>query len=251
MSLYRVIVACVVVLFALPAIAQDKKDTPFNWTGFYIGANAGVNFLSSSTYSQCVTPSGAFNGTGCTQPEYASSSAAAGFAGGVQGGYNYQWNWIVMGAELDASVLTASALTSYGNAGGSIGNANQPNTITAKTEVPWMSTLRAKLGAADGPLMFYGTGGLALASVHFEIQQRFAAVYYPYTQDAVMLGFAAGGGFEYAVADHLTVRAEAIYYDLGFMQGNTFSNPQVTNFRGGGTTYTTGVITRVGASYKF
>lgn len=91
----------------------------FNWTGFYVGANAGYGLGS------------------------AISTDINGFTGGLTAGYNYQVspNW-VLGAETDIAFSTAD-----GNRAG------------RKYESDYIGTLRARLGYSVGNVMFYGTGG--------------------------------------------------------------------------------------------
>jgi outer membrane immunogenic protein len=93
----------------------------FNWTGFYVGANAG----------------------------YAWGSAAGGNPSGVIGGfttgYNYQFQPnAVLGFETDIT---------FSNADDSHNG--------RKFESDYIGTLRARLGYSVGNVMFYGTGGAA------------------------------------------------------------------------------------------
>ncbi len=64
------------------------------------------------------------------------------------------------------------------------------------------------------------------------------------------LGWIAGGGGEFAVTDHITIKAEGLYYDLGsegyaFNEGPGGWNPITVNVDA------TGWIGRVGANLKF
>jgi len=93
----------------------------FNWTGFYVGANAGYAWGS------------------------ALGGSPSGVAGGFTAGYNYQFNpnW-VLGTETDIAFSNADT-THNGR----------------KFESDYVGTLRARLGYSVGNVMFYGTGGLA------------------------------------------------------------------------------------------
>jgi outer membrane immunogenic protein len=110
----------------LPYRRNDYYQAPppaalFNWTGFYVGANAGYNWGSA----------------GGTDP--------SGVAGGFTAGYNYQFSPnTVIGAETDITFSNASD----SNAG-------------TKFETDYIGTLRARLGYSVGNVMFYGTGGAA------------------------------------------------------------------------------------------
>jgi len=91
----------------------------FNWTGFYVGANAGYGLGS------------------------AIGTDINGFKGGLTAGYNYQISPnTVLGAETDIDFSSADG----SNAG-------------RKFESDYIGTLRARLGYSVGNVMFYGTGG--------------------------------------------------------------------------------------------
>src|SRR6267378_829798 len=104
--------AAVSILFAGAASAADmaprytKAPPPvpvavYNWTGFYIGADVGGDWIRGNAFTSFdqsnVTPTGfsAFN--------QSRSLTSSGFIGGVYAGYNWQAaNW-VFGIEADIS----------------------------------------------------------------------------------------------------------------------------------------------------
>lgn len=93
----------------------------FNWTGFYVGANAGYNWGS------------------------AAGGDPSGVIGGFTAGYNYQYSPnMVVGVETDIAFSNADD-THNGR----------------KFESDYIGTLRARLGYSVGNVMFYGTGGAA------------------------------------------------------------------------------------------
>jgi outer membrane immunogenic protein len=93
----------------------------FNWTGFYLGANAGYGWGSAIGGD----PSGA--------------------VGGFTAGYNYQFSPnMVIGAETDITFSTADTSRPAG-----------------KFESDYIGTLRARVGYSVGNVMFYGTAGAA------------------------------------------------------------------------------------------
>jgi outer membrane immunogenic protein len=93
----------------------------FNWTGFYVGANAGYAWGSAIGGN----PSGGVLG--------------------LTGGYNYQFSPnMVIGAETDISFSNADTSRAVG-----------------RFESNYIGTLRARLGYSVGNVMFYGTGGAA------------------------------------------------------------------------------------------
>jgi outer membrane immunogenic protein len=101
----------------------------FNWTGAYVGANAGYQW-GDITNSR-VSPSG--------------------LEGGLQGGYNWQSGQFVYGAETDLQITGADdtfALYKFSN--------------------PWFGTLRGRAGFAYNNMLFYGTLGLAYGGLKGE-----------------------------------------------------------------------------------
>lgn len=93
----------------------------FNWTGFYVGANAGYSWGS------------------------AIGGNPSGVIGGFTAGYNYQFQPnAVLGFETDIA---------FSNADDSHSGRN--------FESDYIGTLRARLGYSVGNVMFYGTGGAA------------------------------------------------------------------------------------------
>jgi outer membrane immunogenic protein len=93
----------------------------FNWTGFYVGANAGYAWGS------------------------AAGGNPSGVIGGFTAGYNYQFQPnAVLGFETDIT---------FSNADDSHNG--------RKFESDYIGTLRARLGYSVGNVMFYGTGGAA------------------------------------------------------------------------------------------
>jgi len=174
-----------------------------NWTGFYIGLNGGGNFGHAEDkdldgYNFLDKPWG-----------YDTSGVVA----GGQVGYNYQWNWLVLGIEGDLGYMNID------------GGAHEPdrfflrNDTFGHSESDFYTTIRGRLGFAFGHWLFYGTGGgiglnwdtkvtdncdtgncgLGLIDAH---KQEFD------------WGWVEGGGVEYMLNCHWTVRGEYLRYQL-------------------------------------
>ena len=159
-----------------------------NWTGFYIGLNAGYGWTDAMSVSiddplklKSVTRNGAMPG---------------GFAGGGQIGYNWQSGRFVFGFETDIQ---------YANLGGSIQwNGYDYLTIKSK-DGQYFGTVRARLGYAMDRSLFYITGGYAYGGL----------VDNGLTGNATSnQGYALGAGLEYAFTDQWTARLEGLYLNL-------------------------------------
>src|SRR5260370_23061651 len=112
-----------------------------NWSGFYIGLNAGGQFGHSET-----SEPDTFNSPAKLKWGYSES----GFAGGGQFGYNFQWHWLVIGPEFDLGYLRPD------------GHGREPpvGTLTdGETDGGFYTTLRGRAGGALNCWVFYATGG--------------------------------------------------------------------------------------------
>src|SRR6185312_1701312 len=83
--------------FAADAIVAEEVvivDTTFNWSGVYVGAQAGYGFNGNSEYIYNDDP----------DSSYGYEHDLDGALAGAYVGYNYQFsNGVVLGAELDAA----------------------------------------------------------------------------------------------------------------------------------------------------
>jgi outer membrane immunogenic protein len=172
-----------------------------SWAGLYIGLNAG----GASEQSYYNDPN-ASNYTPSTR-------SASVFIGGAQIGYNWQSGNFVYGLEGDFSGLSKPSSTYFGD------NANDSNTSYG-SHVPWLATVRGRLGVTvgDGNTLLYGTGGAAIARVTARQTEGSSVEAHDYSSTRV--GWAAGGGIERMIAPHWTVGVEGLFVDLGsYSQG--------------------------------
>jgi len=109
-----------------PAPNYPMAQPPFNWTGFYAGANGGYG--------------------------WGSSGAGGGLVGGTLG-YNYQINQYVIGVEGDIDFASIN------------GNAGYPDGSYLKARLDSLMTERLRLGYAMDRTLFYVTGGYAGGNV--------------------------------------------------------------------------------------
>ena len=175
----------------LPSRAPPPVYVPpppiFTWTGFYVGLEAGDQFGRSST--AFITGAGA-------QPSYNPN----GFIGGGFAGYNYQISQFVVGIE--------------GNVDGSTyhGSATDPVTGALRsTREVVDGSVRGRIGYAWDRLLFFGTGGLAIASIRNTTSLGAATDVF----NVGRVGWTGGGGIEYAFDNNWAVRGEYLYSDYG------------------------------------
>jgi len=171
----------------------------------------GVGLLamsSSSAFAQCAVVR--LNGS--------NSASASGVVGGAQLGYSWQRGSFVYGLETDISAMD---FTSEINTTSTTNACGGPVSVTANTnaDVNWYGTVRGRLGWSSGPILFYGTGGLAYGRVGLNStlnasEPGFSAFLNAHTS-SVKTGWVAGGGIEYALRPNVFLNLGYQYVDLG------------------------------------
>ena len=220
------------------------------WNGFYVGVNAGYGFSTNQHNTFCIAPGGVVSGAGCTLLPNLNTDGD-GFVGGGQLGYNLQIGGFVAGFETDIQYTdlgrTTTVSGTFPTAGAAAGTF--VTAFTARQQLDFLGTVRARLGFAMDRLLVYVTGGLAYGDVTTSQTVVFPAgpVYFA-GRSAIEIGYAAGGGLEYLFTPNLSGKAEALYYDLG---RRTVASDPGTGFTRGARFDTEGVIARAGLNYKF
>ncbi len=202
--------------------APAPVDPAFNWSGFYVGVNAGGGwydgrgFAGSSNVASLVSPSNLIS----FPPNPARNDP--GVTVGGLAGYNYQIGSFVLGAETDFNYADLKSRHSGGVTTICCGGAVDTLSYDSRSQLDWFGTMRARLGfLPTAQLLIYGTGGLAYGEVERSLQQSTVipaiAVgrYWQGNASDVRVGWTAGGGAEYALTPSITVRAEYLYLDLG------------------------------------
>jgi outer membrane immunogenic protein len=200
-------IAALAALFATQASAADMavKAPPappapaWNWSGFYVGVEAGGgNARTQQTDTSGVT-SGPYNQSG-------------GLAGGTIG-YNWQSKNMVFGLEADMSWT------------GINGSVNLPALCTAGsgsvcfTNMHWLNTDRVRFGftTPSNQFLFYVTGGLAGASIRSGQESCSTPVAGAIASCGTKTEWAGvgGGGIEAMLAPKWTAKVEYLYTNFG------------------------------------
>src|SRR6266513_4493981 len=139
---------------SLPSGKEMKQVAPAplpecNWTGFYIGINVGGQWGHSEDNDIDLYWE---RGNGENQKWGYNES---GVVAGGQVGYNYQWNWLVLGIEADAGYMN---LAGSGKEPWS-GDVSEDGPNIGSSDSGFFTTIRGRVGFAFGHWLFYGTGG--------------------------------------------------------------------------------------------
>jgi outer membrane immunogenic protein len=170
---------------AAPAYPSAFSPVPYyNWTGLYVGANAGYGFGNPQWYD-------GFDGFG------GSYNANTGLVGGTIG-YNAETLApFVLGEEVDLDVSRArtTVVTPVCGAG-------------CEFRSDWVGTARLRFGVAVDKFLPYVTGGLSFAQLSTDI------VGTPFgSLTKINVSWTAGVGLEYLLWDRWSAKIEYLYID--------------------------------------
>lgn len=199
-----------------PAVVADT----FSWTGGYIGLNAGYAGGKNK-----------FNG----YDNFAVSAKdnASGFLGGIQAGYNWQFDQTIVGIETDfqGGNLKSDAELSYNG-----------QTAGAEAKINWFGTTRVRLGYTPvDRFMVYATGGVAYGKIKASAFDGATS----FSQSDTKVGYTVGAGAEYAVTNNVTLKTEYLYTDLGKLKLDDVNSVRFGEVKAPFHTV------RVGVNYKF
>jgi outer membrane immunogenic protein len=171
---------------AAPAYPSAFSPVPYyNWTGLYVGANAGGGFANPNWYDLIDTAGGAY-------------SATSGLIGGTIGYNAMTLAPFVFGEEVDLDV-------------------SRFHTTVSSTPVcapgcefrsDWVGTARLRFGVAIGNFLPYVTGGLSFAQLSTDLNGT------PFgTQTKINMSWTAGVGLEYLLWDRWSAKIEYLFID--------------------------------------
>ena len=188
-----------VLMSSSSVLAADMMPPgPLEWTGFYLGGQAGGALSRPNETGSSELPSSDLE-----------------IAGGVNAQALYQMDDFVFGAVID------------GNISGPL--ASQTCTVaTTRTCQDGSSenfSARGKLGFAFDNIMIYGTGGWGWADYQkksFLTADGSAAL----SDQRTLSGWVAGAGLSYAINDKWISNVEYLHYDLGSSSSYSVPGPE-------------------------
>jgi outer membrane immunogenic protein len=242
----------------------------WNWTGFYIGGNAGYSWGRASADVTYFSPA---TGVAIVPPAGSITNSRFNMDGGIlggQAGYNWQTGSWVWGAEADIQwsgekgrgVYNCAATAPTPGVCFPFLTATLPAGVTGTAlafdqRLEWFGTARLRGGWLASPrTLLYLTGGLAYGGIKTSalltgVNAFGAVVSIAGSNTDTRVGWTVGGGIEGMISQNWTAKLEYLYMDLGGFSGGSLSLAPAsaigarvdTNFRDH--------ILRAGLNYKF
>ncbi len=251
-------IALAVLVAAGPAMAADipvkapVKATPiisiYNWTGFYVGGNAGWGLAHTFGTNDNLVPNPNEHGPTTGGHNW------NGFVGGGQIGYNWMASRnVVLGIEADLS---------FANLKTSIAGDTIDGIAYRNSKVDEFGTVRGRVGYAFNNWLIYGTGGAAFthgittntqgpcSTLHggtVNCTGPFQQVPLGYTDSDTLnlTGWTVGGGVEVGITQNWTTKLEYLHMDFGSF---SFTDPLFNRITRANLMVD---VVRLGLNYKF
>lgn len=235
-----------------PPPAYYPPAPMFTWAGAYVGLDAGIA-INGSSGNNTLNPSSVVP----NDYTYYRSNNNVHFTGGLNLGYNWQMNNMVVGVEADINYLGRDG-NRYANALPT--NPSYPYVLGVRSaQGPnWFGTVRGRVGFMYDRALFYVTGGLAYGGGNKSAE----AVYVvnnngPVSSDYTSsrgghVGWTLGAGINYALTQNWVLKGEYLYVDLGgknrTLTSATSTVPASISTSANGTKFS---VVRAGIAYKF
>ena len=195
-----------------PGVAVAPAARPASvvdpWTGIYFGAHFGFGAGNKTFVDNFPVYDG----------EIDAATHAQGGLGGLQAGYNYHLNGLVLGAEGEFSWSdvhnTDFPCFSFGD-----------QVCSARAQ--WFATLAGRIGVTNGPALLYLKGGTAVVHDHFDNLANCAgtqptsragisaACGDSFSAEHTRFGWLIGAGFEHFFARNWSLKLEFNHMDFG------------------------------------
>ena len=188
----------------MKSTVQPVMEEQCNWTGFYIGAHVGYGWGDLKWTDTDTGGLGEEGGLGPEGPEVLVEQSADGVIAGGQIGYNYQFGHFVIGAEGEFSFSD-------------VGDNSSVRTDSSKedfeTSSDWVGTFGLRVGYAWKRFLFYAKGGGAVTHQEYFWRHTVTNEGTPFPvdrfgADETRVAPMVGGGVEYAITCHWSVKAE-------------------------------------------
>ena len=251
-----------------PALAEQSTD----WSGAYLGAVGGHSWGEASTnfspsplmaipfFNEFLLP-GAYQSL---QSAGSQNYGMNGFLGGIELGYNHQINHLVLGLEADfqyTDLGNRQSKTTILNVNPLLNSSiNFPTEFDGQVRSDWLSTVRTRVGYAEGNLLGFISGGLAIADYSYRSGRTLnvsnginteAISSATNTTAQILTGWTVGAGAEYALIQNWSVKAEYLYARFDNIGDNSSTLSGIPLEAVSRTSAFTQHIARLGINYRF
>lgn len=197
------------------AFAEDVTSTnPTPWKGFYAGVNVGGAWNSTcNTWQQnaFIINTGEFNNRDCPNNGV--------FVGGVQIGYNFQYDQWVWGFGLDYDYWNAKTRNRSFTYAGAAPPPDGIYNFSGKVSPDGFAILGPRIGyALDNWLPYIRAGGVFTGGSHTStasFTDASGTASFTGGKNFKSSGYGVGAGLDYLVTDHVFFRAEYTHVNLG------------------------------------
>ncbi|WP_447762673.1 outer membrane protein [Sphingopyxis panaciterrae] len=228
MKLTSLLAAAAVSAFAVPAMAQDGRDTTQDFNGPYIGLVGGYTVQPNDggetlifdtnqdgTYGEDVNTSG---GANAFSPGFCGGAATGtanracrndkdGFEYFARAGYDKRMGNFVVGVVVEGGRSEARDSVS--------GFSTTPASYTMTREADWQAGARLRAGyTPGGGVLFYATGGGAYARLDNSFSTSNTANSFADNGKTNGWGYSAGGGAEAMLTKNVSLGLEYLYTNL-------------------------------------
>jgi outer membrane immunogenic protein len=229
---------------AYAAVGMPNRNPLYSWSGVHGGINVGYGIARNPT---------SFVATGFQPQSESFNLDPAGVLGGGQLGVNWQSGYWVLGLETDIQGESSSVAPSLN----CITTCSPGIGVQVDQHLHWFGTTRARVGWANGPLLYYATGGVAYGEVETIVNNANTTflggtVANGVTVRSTRIGWTGGGGIEGQLFGNWTAKGEYLFVDLGSQSGSYSTNFGLGNIQNA--TISTSVrehIFRLGLNYRF
>jgi outer membrane immunogenic protein len=237
----------------LAARPYTKAPAPYvspvyDWTGFYVGGHVGGGWADQgyTVTDDSNGGAGIFGGGEFANGTVLNKSHPSGVLGGVQGGFNWQFNNVVLGVEGEYTWtgLRGESRTADPSGSGLI--------LHSHDRIDEIATVTGRVGYAFNNWLLYGKGGWAWARGGSDGVVAFqGAPLATFSSGSEKDGWVAGAGVEWGFAPNWSAKIEYEHIDLGNktvrVNANSFAGP-TTLFADSSTRIDT---FKAGVNYRF
>ncbi len=198
-----------------PAPVLAPVAVGYNWTGVYVGLQAGWKFGDNNFGFDDDDDDDDF----LDDFDDDSVDFDGWFAGGHIGA-RYQWNWLVAGVEGDLEWVDVDGDSGFDD------DDDGDDDLRIGSDIDWEGSIRGTLGVGFDRVHVYGTGGFAFAGVDdsFDFDDDDDEDDSGDDGDDTRVGWTIGAGVDVAVTDRVTVGALYKYVDLGDDDSDVFDD---------------------------